>query len=64
MIKFKIIESSDYDSLGEFKFKLNRFTIGDKKQNHLIIFDSYLLKHSMQFRIKNNSLFTSSSNEG
>ena len=64
MIKINIIESLDYDSLGEFEFKLNQFTIGDKNSSHLVLFDPWIIKYSLRFHIKKNKLFITSSEQG
>ena len=64
MIKIKILESTDFDSLGEFEFALNQVTIGDKKINNFTIFDRYFLKHTITLFIKKNSLFISVNKEG
>ena len=63
MIKIRIIESPDYDSLGEYEFETNSFTIGDKKSNHLVVFDSYLINNIIRFQVKKNSLFISISGD-
>ena len=64
MIKIKILESTDFDSLGEFEFSLNQVSIGDKKLNNFTIFAPYFLNYKVTLLIKKNSLFISVNKEG
>jgi len=54
MIEIQITDSPDIDSKGIHHFKLNKITMGAKKNNNLVIFDPSLKRKEFLLVIKNN----------